>query len=370
MPYRNLIRISLCLSIFIALVFSITTFTAATESSQEIPHESGMYYTIQKGDTLWDLSKRFFDSPDQWPDLWKQNDEIPNPHWIYPGERIRIYRQEGIDKVKSPEDTTSQDGAASEKAMVPPPSMEEAEELAEQPPSYEYTMMNQVGFIRKEPVRTYGTIFRSQDDKTMISEGDIVYIRPGKHTILYQGMIYTIYRNPTDTRGKQFSDLVGAYGTQYYLVGVVEITKLDNDYSIGKVTRSYRDIRINDKLMAYVPRSSTIRLAESTEDVLGRILVNEDRDRMFGDNAIAFIDKGKKDGIKIGQFYNVFYEDTHGIKFKTVSSRDGSRRNALHTPVDFAKILVLHTEESTSTVLVTYSEKDLYPTARIRTPIK
>ncbi len=204
----------------------------------------------------------------------------------------------------------------------------------------------------------------------MISEGDIVYIRPGKHTILYKGMIYTIYRNPTDARGKQFSDLVEAYGTQYYLVGVVEITKTGDDYSVGKVTRSYRDIRVNDKLMAYVPRSSTIRVTESTEDVQGRILVNEDRDRMFGDNTIAFIDKGKKDGIKTGQYYSVFYEDKHGIQFKTVSARAENKRDVTRTPVDFAKVLVLHTEENTSTVLVTYSEKDLYPTAKIRTPIK
>ena len=48
---------------------------------QEIQHESGIYYTIQKGDTLWDLSERFFDSPALWPGLWQENHQIPNPHW-------------------------------------------------------------------------------------------------------------------------------------------------------------------------------------------------------------------------------------------------------------------------------------------------
>jgi hypothetical protein len=124
--------------------------------------------------------------------------------------------------------------------------------------------------------------------------------------------------------------------------------------------------------MPHRPRSSKIVLAESKEGILGQIIVNEDRDRMFGDNVTAFIDKGKKDGIKVGQVYSVFYEDEHGLKFYTKEQllKPSATKVTLQTPIDFAKILVLLTEESTSTVLVTYSEKDLYPTARIRTPVK
>lgn len=370
MRYQNFIRVSLCLCISTAMLWAVPSLPVAEENPKEIPHESGMYYTIQKGDTLWDLSKRFFDSSDQWPDLWNQNDQIPNPHLIYPGERIRLFRQEGLEKIKEPEKTIQpakqeeEKKVESPKEVSPPPPKE--------PPSYYYAPIETVGFIRKEPVKPSGTIFRAQDNKAMISQGDTVYIRPAKDTILYKGTTYTVYRTIEGIRGKKYSEIVDAHGTQHLFVGVVEIIKPDADYYVARVVRSFRDIRVNDLLMPYQPRSPKIVLAESKEGILGQILVNEDRDRMFADNGIAFIDKGKKDGIEVGQFYSVFFEDQHGLKFYTKAEllKSSATKETLQTPIDFAKILVLLTEESTSTVLVTYSEKDLYPTAKIRTPVK
>ncbi len=85
---KRLMQVFKCLTvsaaIALALSFSVTTADAVEET---IEHEAGFYYTIQRGDTLWDLSDKFFDSPWYWPELWQENEQIPNPHWIYPGER-------------------------------------------------------------------------------------------------------------------------------------------------------------------------------------------------------------------------------------------------------------------------------------------
>ena len=52
-------------------------------------------YTIQKGDTLWDLSQKFLSNPWYWPKIWSLNPSIENPHWIYPGNKLRIVPGEG-----------------------------------------------------------------------------------------------------------------------------------------------------------------------------------------------------------------------------------------------------------------------------------
>src|SRR5258708_38922059 len=51
---------------------------------------AGTQHTVQKGDTLWDLSQRYLGSPWYWPKVWSYNPEIANPHWIYPGNVVRF----------------------------------------------------------------------------------------------------------------------------------------------------------------------------------------------------------------------------------------------------------------------------------------
>ncbi|WP_254789885.1 LysM peptidoglycan-binding domain-containing protein, partial [Vibrio cholerae] len=52
-------------------------------------------YTVVKGDTLWDISALYLDSPWLWPRLWQVNPEIDNPHLIYPGDKLTLFWRDG-----------------------------------------------------------------------------------------------------------------------------------------------------------------------------------------------------------------------------------------------------------------------------------
>jgi nucleoid-associated protein YgaU len=60
-------------------------------SGEEVPDT----HTVRRGDTLWGLCDFYFQNPYQWPRLWSYNPQIKNPHWIYPGDAVRL--KEGGD---------------------------------------------------------------------------------------------------------------------------------------------------------------------------------------------------------------------------------------------------------------------------------
>jgi hypothetical protein len=55
------------------------------------PAEGEVTHVVKKGDTLWDIAKAYLKDPFRWPEVFRRNtDVVENPHWIYPGEVIRI----------------------------------------------------------------------------------------------------------------------------------------------------------------------------------------------------------------------------------------------------------------------------------------
>lgn len=90
MMSKKIIRF-LALLVFVpALCFADTILVK--ESAPEV-------YVVKKGDTLWDISNMYLDKPWLWPQLWRTNVHITNPHLIYPGDELRLTKNEAGETV-------------------------------------------------------------------------------------------------------------------------------------------------------------------------------------------------------------------------------------------------------------------------------
>jgi hypothetical protein len=55
------------------------------------PGEAPEVYTVEEGDTMYDICDQLIDDGSYWPKLWSLNTEVKNPHFIYPGMRLAFY---------------------------------------------------------------------------------------------------------------------------------------------------------------------------------------------------------------------------------------------------------------------------------------
>jgi hypothetical protein len=120
---------------------------------------------------------------------------------------------------------------------------------------------------------------------------------------------------------------------------------------------------LGDQLMPFSPRHSKIELKSSTPGIDGQIITSEEHSSLTGDYMLAFIDKGRTDNIEVGQQYSIYYAQKIMLENNQISSKT-------LPPVDFGTFLVLHTEQTTSTVIITRAAKDIARGERFRTPIK
>ncbi len=324
-----------------ACLFGIFFFSAAAHAAVEdhiTRTETGFYYTVQKGDTLWDLSQEFANSPWVWPEIWHYNTDIKNPHLIYPGQKILIYKKEW----------------QGDAAQDPPAA---ARPLAKTQTFHTYTDIERVGFIRETEVDAAGTIFKVQGDMTLLHTGNRVYIYPDPDGPgLAVGGKYTLYRPVSPVKDEDGIN----YGVQHFLTGVVEITGVTPEFATARIVNTYRDILINDRLMPYVEREPDIPIRESLAEFEGKIITTEKDEVLVGQFTTVFIDKGTAHGVQPGQFYSVYLQES-------ARPTEEHFTEVPLTPVLIGEIFILHTEKNTSTALVTRSREQFVPGNLVRT---
>ncbi|MGH8146435.1 MAG: LysM peptidoglycan-binding domain-containing protein [Rhodanobacteraceae bacterium] len=74
------------LALTAGLMIAVAAYAAGAQLRADAPHT----YVVKKGDTLWSISARFLTKPWLWPEIWDVNQQVFNPHRIYPGDVLNL----------------------------------------------------------------------------------------------------------------------------------------------------------------------------------------------------------------------------------------------------------------------------------------
>jgi len=347
-------------------------------------------YTIQKGDTLWDLSQKFLNNPWYWPKIWSLNPGIENPHWIYPGNKLHIVPGEGGPQApaqvqeEAGVDATARNApeepaGASPDVSVSPPSSPDLEvvkknsregdaalrsvsasgKLAFTPPP----MVNarSGGLVSPEELRNAGTLDASFEEKELLATYDTAYARfkgempkPGDKLRIFrpEGPIVDPVSHKT-------------LATQTKTVGEGKVVSVDGQQATVQIEQTFEEMERGDRVRPWSPQDKRIAPRPNTADVKGRIVQAVDSGlTTLGEANEVFIDRGSADGVQEG---NTFAVIRHGdglnadaVTKAYTAGAAGMRAMSVQTPPEnVGLLLVVDTREHLSTAVVVRSVREL-----------
>ncbi|WP_044235985.1 LysM peptidoglycan-binding domain-containing protein [Chondromyces apiculatus] len=242
-------------------------------------------HSVRRGDTLWDISGRYYQNPYSWPQLWAMNPQLQNPHWIYPGDRLRL-REQGEANARSGLTANMPGGLQLQNGRVPPQTI----------------FLHTVGWVDDQKKDTWGTLVGSPEDQMLLSEGDDVYLQmskeddDGQERTIALGQELTIFQPIKRVgSGKASGDLVAVRGT-------VRVDRYNPKTRMvrGRILESLDVIERGARVGAVQRRFDVVSPRKSDKDLEAKILASLYPHHMFGQNQVVFIDKGKEEGVAPG----------------------------------------------------------------------
>jgi hypothetical protein len=274
---------------------------AAPLAAQVTPSDSTTVHQVRRGDTLWDLARRYLRNPYLWPEIYQLNrDVIANPNWIYPAERIRIpglvvqpdavavLREAGLDErtVFFPSDQVAAGNRleAMQAATHTAVSVGDYYRAGQLVPDEEIVRIGQLAEVVSPSIVPLET-------PRAIQPYDRVFAKLERRGDLIVGDRVQLVRRDR---------AVGRYGHIFVSTGLATVAAIDGDVATVVVDAMHSDVRPGDWIVA-MQRFSAVPVAQlqpASGD--GRILAFESPHAAHMVEDVAFVDLGSGSGVKEG----------------------------------------------------------------------
>jgi hypothetical protein len=306
-------------------------------------------HTAKRGDTLWGISSRYFGNAYNWPRLWSLNRQVQNPHWIYPGDHIRL-RGNAVKQV----------GFGVGLSKLAPVV------------SKDTRFQRHLGFILEGRHPTWGEIVGSPDEQMLLSAQDEVYVRLNGKRKYRVGQELLIFEP------RKVENLSGA--PVVWIRGVLRINRYNSKTNMARarITESLKVIERGAKVGPLRKRVDVVSPKPNKKNLQGRIVASLWPHEFYGQHQVVFINRGSKDGVEAG---NRFFAVWRGDRWRRGLKRAGNLADARAVTEDdrmarvektpkngmpkmypaetYGELLVLRVRAHSSTALVTSALREI-----------
>ncbi len=310
------------------LLASLVVFAATPTLQADHPDT----YVVQKGDTLWDISAKFLQEPWLWPEIWRANPQVVNPHLIYPGDVLNLsYAGAG----------GTAEGAKGDGFYVKlTPGVRESD-LDPIPPVPLHAIKSFLKDYRvmdADQLEEAPYVVAFEDNRLRGTPGQFAYIRnldaqPGQHLAIvrpthafrsfgsrddgdFEKVAHVLDSNVAMVRGpwKEFTRGDGHFGKgdplgiEVQVVGEVRVQRTGDPATV-LIHSSSREIRAGDRLLPMddAPYDATYfpHAPASVPDDM-RVIAFADAIDSAGSMQVVALSAGSSDGVANGNTYTVF----------------------------------------------------------------
>lgn len=345
-------RILPLVALLISVASPLLAQTPPAPAAEEVRTEgSPAYrtYEVQKGDTLWGISKKFIEDPYYWPDLWANNPDIQNPHFISPGQKLRIYA--GPIVVVGTE--AGKVSPVPEGKVEAPPA--EIASPAERPvvevmaaPEEQITLAIPAGlsFIGESEQSAGGTIFDFPVARHFAGSGDTVFVRVPAETSVAVGDRLQIIKSRADIIHPVSKKKLGFQVDQ---LGILEITALGKDLHTAIIRKNFREVERGAWLAPQSSVNEKIALRRATSEMSGMVISTALHKELQGPSEVLFVDLGESHGLRVGNLLTL----TRPRKATDLVTIKNKRDAAVLYPEEFiGYALVVDTNPETATAVI------------------
>ncbi len=291
--------------------------------------------TVKAGDTLWGLSRQYLGDPFLWPDIYRLNTRVvEDPHWIYPGEVLRLASSDAVSAVPTTDTPPAQPDSAvavqAPAARPAAPAVRADTDATDMSALFSQGRRNEVmrETLRAYVDQPYRPLRRSEFYSSgFLTEGhDLPFgrltgrVTPDQIAVLSDrtaGLLYTEMTVAPPARATyQVGDSllivtlgpdVEDHGRIVIPTGLARVIDVRDGQYVVSIVAVYGPIRSDQLILPaeHFADAGSARAVAIADGVEARVLGGQADRPLEKPQDVIFIDKGRKDGIAPGDIFEV-----------------------------------------------------------------